>query len=249
MDWKTLEEKWQKRWAEARVFQADARPGDRKFFITIAFPYPNMPFHVGHGRPYTLTDVYSRYMRMRGCNVLFPMAFHYTGTPILAIAKRVATGEKELIQELENVYKVPADRVPGFVVPLNIATYFREEIKESMRALGYSVDWRREFTTIDPQFSRFVEWQFHTLQSKGLISKGSHPVGWCPNCGNPLGQHDTKGDVEPEIGEFTLVKFRLGETVLPTGTLRPETVFGVTNLWVRPDVTYVEVAVDARSGL
>ncbi|MEM2094839.1 MAG: class I tRNA ligase family protein, partial [Candidatus Bathyarchaeia archaeon] len=89
LDWKRLEEKWQKRWAEAHVFEADAHPGKPKFFITIAFPYPNMPFHVGHGRPYTLTDVYARYMRMRGYNVLFPMAFHYTGTPILAIAKRV----------------------------------------------------------------------------------------------------------------------------------------------------------------
>ncbi len=246
LDWKRLEEKWQRRWAESRIFQSDVHLGEPKFFVTIAFPYPNMPFHVGHGRPYTLTDVYSRYMRMRGYNVLFPMAFHYTGTPILAIAKRVAAGEKELIAELEETYKVPPEKVPEFVVPLNIATYFRKEIKESMMALGYSVDWRREFTTIDPQFSRFVEWQFRTLRSKGLISKGSHPVGWCPNCGNPLGQHDTKGDVEPEIGEFVLVKFRLGGKVLPTGTLRSETVFGVTNLWVRPDVTYVEVAVDGE---
>ena len=243
LDWTALETKWQKRWDENHIFEADPKPGN-KFFITIAFPYPNMPFHVGHGRPYTLTDVYARYMRMRGYNVLFPMAFHYTGTPVLAIAKRVAAEEAGLIEELTKVYKVPMEQIEKFVEPLNIANYFRDDEKETMKALGYSIDWRREFATIDPPFSRFIGWQFRKLRSKGLIKQGSHPVGWCPNCGNPMGQHDTKEDVEPEIGEMIIIKFRLGDTVLPTGTLRPETIFGVTNIWVRPDVDYVRVDVD-----
>jgi leucyl-tRNA synthetase len=183
---------------------------------------------------------------MRGYNVLFPMAFHYTGTPILAIAKRIAVGDVELIEELLKTYKVPAEKIKEFTDPLSIATYFRDEIKASMEALGYSIDWRREFTTIDPQYNRFVEWQFNRLREKNLITKGSHPVGWCPNCGNPLGQHDTKGDVEPEIGELLIIKFRLGGAAIPTGTLRPETVFGVTNLWVRPNATYVEAEVDGE---
>lgn len=242
LDWKALEAKWQKRWEESHIFEADPGAKD-KFFITIAFPYPNMPFHVGHGRPYTLTDVYARYMRMRGYNVLFPMAFHYTGTPVLAIAKRVVAKETSLIEELTEIYNVPKEQIEKFVEPLNIANYFRDDEKETMRALGYSIDWRREFTTIDPQFSRFIGWQFRKLRAKGLIKQGSHPVGWCPNCGNPMGQHDTKGDVEPEIGEMVLIKFRLDDTVLPTGTLRPETIFGVTNIWVRPDIDYARVEV------
>jgi len=246
LDWKALEAKWQKRWDESHIFEADPKPGD-KFFITIAFPYPNMPFHVGHGRPYTLTDVYARYMRMRGYNVLFPMAFHYTGTPVLAIAKRIAAEESSLIEELTGIYKVPMEQVKKFVEPLNIANYFRDDDKETMKAMGYSIDWRREFTTIDPQFSRFIAWHFRKLRAKGLIKQGSHPVGWCPNCGNPMGQHDTKGDVEPEIGEVTIIKFKLDGTALPTGTLRPETIFGVTNIWVRPDIDYVRAEVDQEN--
>jgi leucyl-tRNA synthetase len=77
------------------------------------------------------------------------MAFHYTGTPILAIAKRVAAGDPSLIDDLSKVYKVPVEEIGRFVEPLNIANYFRSEIKDTMKAMGYSIDWRREFTTID----------------------------------------------------------------------------------------------------
>jgi leucyl-tRNA synthetase len=244
--WRAVEEKWQRRWDNARIFEGDPDPAVAKFMITIAYPYANMPFHVGHGRPYTLTDAYARFKRMRGLNVLFPMAFHYTGTPILAIAKRVAANDQSLLDDLTKVYEVPSDTINEFSEPLNIAEYFRRELKESMVELGYSIDWRREFTTIDPQYSRFIEWQFRRLRAEGLITRGSHPVGWCPSCGNPMGQHDTKGDIEPDIGEVTLVKFRLGDRYLPTGTLRPETVFGVTNIWVRPDTNYVAAEVDGE---
>lgn len=242
-----MEEKWQRRWAEAKVFETNPKTGTSKFFITVAYPYPNSPQHIGHGRTYTLTDVYARFKRMQGYNVLFPMAFHYTGTPVLAIAKRVASGEKELLNDFLNIYKVPSEVIETFIDPLKIADYFHNEIKEGMKEIGYSIDWRREFTTIDPPYSRFIGWQFNKLRSKGLITRGSHPVGWCPNCGSPMGQHDTKGDVEPEIGELMLIKFKFGEAYLPTGTLRPETVFGVTNIWVRPDVEYAKIEIDGET--
>ncbi|MGC8850589.1 MAG: class I tRNA ligase family protein, partial [Candidatus Bathyarchaeia archaeon] len=241
-----MERKWLKVWEESRVFESDPDPGRRKFFITVAYPYPNSPQHIGHGRTYTITDVYARYLRMRGYNVLFPMAFHYTGTPILAMAKRLKAGDEELEETFLKVYRVPREILDSFHEPLNIARYFHREIKDGMREMGYSIDWRREFTTIDPQYSRFIEWQFHKLREKGLISRGSHPVGWCPSCGSPVGQHDTIGDKEPEIGEFTLIKFRFNGKVLPTATLRPETVFGVSNIWVNPEAVYVEAQVDGE---
>ncbi|MEM2864998.1 MAG: leucine--tRNA ligase [Candidatus Bathyarchaeia archaeon] len=246
LDWRGIERKWLKAWEESRIFEADPDPGKRKFFITVAYPYPNSPQHIGHGRTYTITDVYARYLRMRGYNVLFPMAFHYTGTPILAMSKRLRAGDKELEETFLKIYRVPREIMEGFHEPLNIARYFHREIKDGMREMGYSIDWRREFTTIDPQYSRFIEWQFHKLKEKGLISRGSHPVGWCPSCGSPVGQHDTIGDKEPEIGEFTLIKFRFNGKILPTATLRPETVFGVTNIWVNPEAVYVEAQVDGE---
>lgn len=78
------------------------------------------------------------------------------------------------------------------------------------------------------------------------MTRGSHPVGWCPRDGNPVGQHDTVGDVEPEIGEFTLIKFRQDNHVFPAATLRPETVFGVTNIWLNPETKYVRAVVDGE---
>ncbi|MEM3612580.1 MAG: leucine--tRNA ligase [Candidatus Bathyarchaeia archaeon] len=241
-----IEEKWQRRWEEAKIFEANPDPKKPKFYITVAYPYPNSPQHIGHARTYTLADVYARYMRMRGYNVLLPMAFHYTGTPVLAMARRLAENDEDLISDFVDVYKVPREKLKELTDPLAMARYFHEEIKEGMKRIGYSIDWRREFTTVDPQYNRFIEWQFHKLREKGYITRGSHPVGWCPKDGNPVGQHDTQGDVEPEIGEFTLIKFRHGEWILPTATLRPETVFGVTNIWLNPKTKYVKVIVDGE---
>lgn len=247
IDWQTIEEKWIKRWDEQKLFQADPDPSLKKYFVTVAYPYPNSPQHIGHGRTYTLADAHARYMRMKGYNVLFPMGFHYTGTPILGMSRRVAAGDKDLLDTFHNVYKLADDVIATFVEPVKIASYFHNEIKQGMKEMGYSMDWRREFTTIDRIYSKFISWQFRTLQKKGLIVQGSHPVGWCPRDQNPVSQHDTMGDVEPDFTEYVLVKFVAvahDGLVVPAATLRPETLFGVTNMWVNPEVEYVEARVD-----
>ncbi|MDH7555972.1 MAG: leucine--tRNA ligase [Candidatus Methanosuratincola sp.] len=246
LDFKIIEDKWQRRWSEARVFEADPDPKKPKYYLTVAYPYPNSPQHIGHARTYTLADAHARYMRMKGYNTLLPMAFHYTGTPILAMSKRVAAKDPELIDVFMHLYGVDASSIDSFKDPLNIARYFHRDIKLGMQAMGFSIDWRREFTTIDPAYTKFIEWQFRRLLSAGLITKGAHPVGWCPSCMSAVGQHDTKGDLEPEVVEFTAIKFRLGNLSLPVATLRPETVFGVTNIWINPDAKYVEVEVDGE---
>jgi len=242
IDWKSVEEKWRDRWEKQRIFQADPDFGKKKYFITVAYPYPNSPQHIGHGRTYTLADVHARYMRMKGYNVLFPMGFHYTGTPILAMSRRVASRDKDLLETFEKVYHVPKDTITSFVEPVKIASYFHNEIRLGMKELGFSLDWRREFSTVDMIYSKFISWQFRTLRKKGLIVQGSHPVGWCPNDQNPVSQHDTIGDVEPAFNEYTLIKFRLGDGyIIPTATLRPETIYGATNLWVNPNIEYVKI--------
>jgi len=243
---KRIEEKWQKRWKDARIFEANPDPTKPKYFITVAYPYPNSPQHIGHARTYTMADMHARYMRMRGYNVLLPMAFHYTGTPVLAMSKRLADNDTDLIDDFINVYKIPKEKLREFTDPLAMARYFHEEIKGGMKEIGFCIDWRREFTTIDPTYNRFIEWQFQKLRQAGYITRGSHPVGWCPKDGNPVGQHDTVGDVEPEIVEFTVIKFKQNDWVLPTATLRPETVFGVTNIWLNPKAKYVKASVDGE---
>ncbi len=245
IDWNSIESKWIKRWQDQKAFQADP-DGRKKYFVTVAYPYPNSPQHIGHGRTYTLADAHARYMRMRGYNVLFPMGFHYTGTPILGMSRRVAAGDPDLMNTFHKIYKLSDDVISTFVEPVRIASYFHNEIKLGMKEMGYSIDWRREFTTIDKLYSKFISWQFRTLQKKGLIVQGSHPVGWCPRDQNPVSQHDTMGDVEPDFNEYAVIKFRSGDYVIPAATLRPETLFGVTNMWVNPDVEYVQANVDSE---
>jgi leucyl-tRNA synthetase len=117
-----------------------------------------------------------------------------------------------------------------------------------MIEMGYSIDWRREFTTIDNAYSQFISWQFRTLQRKGLIIQGSYPVAWCLNDQNAVSQHDTIGDIEPDFNEYVLIKFELDRSFLkiPTATLRPETIYGVTNLWINPTSNYVHIQVNDR---
>jgi len=245
IDWSGIESKWRAKWNEGKDFETDPNEKEKKF-ITVAYPYPNSPQHIGHGRTYTLADVHARYYRMKGFNVLFPMGFHYTGTPILGMAKRVEAGDAEIIDGLKNIYHVPEDAIKTFVEPIKIADYFHEEIKSGMIEMGYSIDWRREFTTIDPVYQKFIEWQINILKEKNLIIQGSHPVGWCPKDQNPVSQHDTMGDVEPDFTEYILIKFKFDDYIIPTATLRPETLFGVTNLWVNPRTSYKKVTVDGE---
>jgi leucyl-tRNA synthetase len=171
LDLRKIETKWKLRWSTENLFVADPNYNNtKKYFITVAFPYPNSPQHIGHGRTYTLADVHARYMRMKGNNVLFPMAFHYTGTPILAMSKRVMSGDEDLINTFKNLYNVPEDIIKTFSNPEKIARYFHKEIKLGMQEMGYSIDWTREFTTIDELYSKFITWQFKTLQQKGLAA-------------------------------------------------------------------------------
>ena len=246
INWTEIETKWRNKWQENKDFETN--PNDKpKKFITVAYPYPNSPQHIGHGRTYTLADVHARFYRMKGYNVLFPMGFHYTGTPVLGMARRIKAGEKEILDGLRNIYHVPEDAIKSFVEPIKIADYFHEEIKSGMIEMGYSIDWRREFTTIVPGYQKFIEWQITTLKEKGRIIQGSHPVGWCPVDQNPVSQHDTMGDVEPKIDDKNfLIKFKLDDSIFPITTLRPETIFGITNLWVNPNTVYKKVSVDGE---
>src|SRR3989338_10413535 len=76
-----IEKKWQKKWEENKTFEANVDKKKKKFFFTTPYPYISGSLHLGHGRAVIESDVYCRYRRMKGENVLFPMAFHITGTP------------------------------------------------------------------------------------------------------------------------------------------------------------------------
>ncbi len=240
------EKKWQKKWADEKLFESN--PNDKeKLFITVAFPYPSGAMHIGHGRTYTVPDVYARFKRMEGYNVLFPMAWHVTGAPVIGIADRIKRKDPWTLDLYENVHKVSKEELPKLEDPEYIVRYFSSEYNEVMHEMGYSIDWRREFRTIDPTYKKFIEWQITTLHEKGLIQKGEHPVKYCPNCDNPVGDHDLLEGEGVGVNELTLLKFKVDDKILVTATLRPETIVGATNIWLNPDVEYVLVSADGEN--
>ena len=241
-----IEKKWQKKWADSKLFESN--PDEReKLFITVAFPYPSGAMHIGHGRTYTVPDVYARFKRMEGYNVLFPMAWHVTGAPVIGIADRIQRKDPWTLDLYERVHGVPKETLPKLEDPEFIVKYFSTEYHEVMEEMGYSIDWRREFRTIDPTYKKFIEWQITTLYEKGLVQKGEHPVKYCPNCDNPVGDHDLLEGEGVGVNELTLLKFTIDDKVLVTATLRPETIVGATNIWLNPDVEYVLVDAEGEN--
>lgn len=240
-----IEEKWQKSWEEARIHEADPDKAKPKFFLTFPYPYMNGPLHVGHAFTASRVDAYARFKRMQGHNVLFPWAWHWTGQPLLGASERVARGDKEFIKALKEVDGVPETELKKFSDPLYMATYYTDEGRQAAKKMGFSVDWRREFNTVQPTYQKFIEWQYENLRALGYVTKGTHPVVWCPKDQSPTGDHDRQvGEgVTPE--EYTLIKFRLDkDTFLPAATFRPETIYGVTNIWLNPEATYAETQVN-----
>ena len=97
IDQKSIESKWQKKWKENKTFQPKIDNSKEKYFATIAYPYANSVMHIGHGRTSTATDIYARYQRVNGKNVMYPMGFHISGTPVLAVADAISKGDKKQI--------------------------------------------------------------------------------------------------------------------------------------------------------
>ncbi|MDD1653903.1 MAG: leucine--tRNA ligase [Methanomicrobiales archaeon] len=243
LDLAGLERRFSARWG--KEFEADPAAKE-KCYLNVAFPYPSGAMHVGHGRTYTVPDIIARFQRMQGRQVLFPMGFHVTGTPVIGISRRIAKKDAKAVWLYRDLYRVPPDVLETFTDPMVIVRYFAGEYEQIMRRLGLSIDWRRRFITVDPQYSRFIEWQYGHLSRKGYVVKGVHPVKYCPQCENPVGDHDLLEGDKSEIIRFVLVMFSYDGALIPTATLRPETIHGVTNLWVNPEVTYVRARVDGK---
>ena len=248
VDWKSIDSKWQTAWANAKLFDADPDPNRSKCFVTFPFAYMSGPLHVGSGYTAARIDAYARYMRMRGYNVLYPWAWHWTGKTVAGAAERIKMGDEDFIRPIREVDGVPEEHLKKFVDPSYMARYYTDANRDAVKKLGMSIDWRREFHTssLNPGFNKFVIWQYLRLRDRGYVAKGTHPVVWCPKDESPTGDADRLAGegVRPE--EFILMKFKLGDIALPCATFRPETIYGVTNLWVNPDGEYVEAQVNSE---
>jgi leucyl-tRNA synthetase len=244
-DYVQIEKKWQKKWAKAQIFEANVDHSRKKFMTTFPIVYLNGSVHAGHGYTSMKVDAYARFKRMLGYNVIFPQGWHATGQPIQGVAERLKKGD-EVQKRILRQSGVKDEELDKFTDPLHISNYYKVLAKRDFSRLGHSIDWRREFvtTTLCPQFSRFIEWQYETLHKLGYVDKGTHPVIWCGHCQSPTGDHDRLVGEKVSPIEFTLIKFRFREGYLIAATLRPETIFGVTNMWIHPTGDYVEAKVN-----
>ncbi|MGB9724789.1 MAG: leucine--tRNA ligase [Nitrososphaeria archaeon] len=240
------EEKWIEAWKKDRVFEADRDVSREKLFVNAPFPYMNGPLHIGHAFTYTRLDAYARYRRMKGDNVLFPFAWHWTGEAVAGQSVRLKKGDPTVIKAFVEIDGIPPEELEKFTSPYNLAEYYTRVSREALYKLGLSIDWRREFftTSYNKGFSKFIEWQYLKLKEKNFVIKGSHPVVWCPSDQSPTGDHDRlEGEgVSPE--EFYLVFFKMDEYFLAAATFRPETIYGATNVWILPEGEYVKAEID-----
>ncbi len=243
-DFNVVEKKWQKKWEESKIFEAN--PDKRKkFFLNFPYPYINGYLHIGHSFTVTRVDVLARFMRMNGYNVLFPQGWHCTGTPVAAAAKRIKEKEPKQMKIMRDL-GFSDQEIPKFEDLKYWIDLFVPAAKQDLSRLGASVDWRRSFITteLNSRYDKFIRWQFRKLKEKGLVVKGRHPVVWCPKDNTPVGDHDRVDGEGETPQEFSLLKFKFDDSYLVAATLRPETVFGETNFWVNPNVNYVKIEVN-----
>jgi len=243
-----IEQKWLERWQKAHVYDAHrGAPGERKFLLHFAYPGISGYLHVGHLRGFSYSDVFCRYKRMTGHHVLFPAGFHASGIPSVGLARKVERGDPDTLEYLRN-NGCPPEVIETLKDPQGVVDYFsRVYADDYWRRFGYLIDWRTLCTTVDPGYKRFIQWQFKRLEKRGLLVVKPHHGPHCPLDGavavDPSETDISKGG-HAEINEYTLLKFRLDDgAVLPCATLRPETVYGVTNLWINPGGDYVRVRV------
>ncbi|HVH72829.1 MAG TPA: leucine--tRNA ligase, partial [Candidatus Dormibacteraeota bacterium] len=157
-----VEAKWQKRWAEARVFETEADRSKPKYYVLEMLPYPSGTMHMGHMRNYAIGDVVARVKRMRGFNVLHPMGWDAFGLP----AENAAIKSKTH---------------PRIWTNNNIAQF-----QKVLRRFGFSYDWRREISTCEPEYYRWNQWFFLRMLERGLAYRKKSLVNWCPKCSTVL---------------------------------------------------------------
>lgn len=169
VDFIKLDKKWQKRWKDAKVFKSKDNSKKKKFYNLEMFPYPSgYGLHVGHSRNFSIGDCISRYKRMRGFNVLYPMGWDSFGLPSenAAIAKGIH---------------------PNKSIKQNIKT-----MTSQMNALGLSYDWGRELSTHNPKYYKWDQWLFLKLLENGLAYRKKAAGNWCPSCKTTLANEDVK---------------------------------------------------------
>lgn len=155
-----IENNWKDKWYYDNIYEAFDFSEKPKKYILAELPYPSGSYlHLGHMMRYTVPEIYSRYLRMKGFNVLYPMGWDSFGLPAETFAIKENKTPKEVVDEAI------------------------ENFRSSMKDMGYAIDWRREITTSEPKYYTWTQWIFLKLWEKGLVEQQEMPVWWCDELG------------------------------------------------------------------
>ncbi|MBW2995866.1 leucine--tRNA ligase [Candidatus Woesearchaeota archaeon] len=191
-DFKKIQAKWQKRWEEKKIFKVKEDPKAPKYYCLEMYPYPSgSGLHMGHAFNYSIGDIYTRFKRMNGFNVLYPMGYDSFGLP----------AENAAIKAKVHPRKHTNDAINNFI--------------KQQKTLGLSYDWDRKISSCEPEYYRWNQYIFLKFMEKGLVYRKKAPVNWCPKCNTVLANeqvHDGKcwrhkdTDVEPKMLEQWFIK-------------------------------------------
>lgn len=158
-DHAAIEKKWQKRWADERLYETkDTVEGKKNRYFLVEYPYPSGNLHVGHWYAFAVPDIYARFRRMQGDNVLYPIGFDSFGLP----------AENAAIKRKLDPRKWTYDNI--------------EYMSKQIRSMGNSFDWSRKVVTSDPEYYKWTQWLFLELYKKNLAYKKTSTVPWCDTC-------------------------------------------------------------------
>lgn len=241
-----IHEKWQEQWEKFSCVEPDER---KKFFIIFAYPGISGFLHVGHMRGYTYADVIARFKRLTGHNVLFPVGTHASGNQVISFYRKIQEKDKRWVEYLK-ANGCSDELVQTLVSPKRIIEFFNDVyVNQYWKKFGFICDWKRFTSTAFPDYQKFIQWQFKKLKKLGLLIQKPYYVTYCPRCGpvavDPSETDISKGGKAEKI-EFVVLKFKFENIYLVAATLRPETVFGQTNIWVNPNVEYVKARVGSE---
>ena len=177
MDYKQIESKWQKIWADTGLYKFDRSRVDKKYYCLEMFSYPSgAKLHAGHWYNYGPADTFARFKRMQGYEVFQPMGFDAFGLPAENYA--IKTG----IHPEESTLK-------------NIAT-----MEGQLKRIGAMYDWDYEIKTCLPDYYKWTQWMFLQLYKKGLAYRKEAPVNWCPSCNTVLANEQAQGGICERCG-------------------------------------------------
>jgi leucyl-tRNA synthetase len=253
-NFREIEKKWQKRFKDEKLGEANRDESKPKYFLIWAYTTVSGHLHTGHMRGYSYADAIVRYKKMRGFNVLLAAGGHSSGNGAIAKAKKFELKDPSVVDDLK-LRGVSDEKIESLADVNEYLKYFSDSYIEDFSTFGFLGDWRRFILTHSKDYGKFIEWQFKKLKNLGYIIQKPYYANCCivdgPVAVDPA-EMDLSCGGNAEQTEYTLIKLEYNDNnnlnsnlkqYVVVATLRPETMFGQTNVWLDYNIEYVKIKI------